>query len=396
VIIVVDKRRVDQSRVRLAEVEIGDETGIVSLRARDEQIDMLEKVSQRSGAVVLRNCTLELYQGRHMRLAVTKWGKLSVYPDNVASTPPPPSKMNIDRNFSLIDLSVVASEMVDTKPASDSRFNVRQSRGGDNDPGGRGSGASKSQSSKGGLTTPKHQQTQSSKRSSKSGERRQSRGKTTQGGPMTVHFGGIKPDSRQTTQTGQVMYQAIPGFSSYEQTMGMRQYPHAFTQGSRPDVSAQHLLLQQQYELQHRQLQQMYGQEHHRHGHQVQQAAQQMMIQSIDSFDTGTSTYSGDVSDQPQVPFIGGARPLAIPTGMPPGQTMAHSSQEHYSSPSLDGRSGASESSNLSQRPSGAISPYNIGKMNPEASTYTPSYMSAASGKSQILSSIVKYFLSER
>jgi hypothetical protein len=179
---------------------------------------MLEKVSQRSGAVVLRNCTLELYQGRHMRLAVTKWGKLSVYPDNVASTPPPPSKMNIDRNFSLIDLSVVASEMVDTKPASDSRFNVRQSRGGDNDPGGSGSGASKSQSSKGGLTTPKHQQTQSSKRSSKSGERRQSRGKTTQGGPMTVHFGGIKPDSRQTTQTGQVMYQAIPGFSSYEQT----------------------------------------------------------------------------------------------------------------------------------------------------------------------------------
>ena len=86
--VVVDKLRVDRSRVRLAEVEIGDETGTVSLRARDEQIDILEEVSKKSGAVVLRNCTLELYQGKHIRLAVTKWGKLSPYPDNVASTPP--------------------------------------------------------------------------------------------------------------------------------------------------------------------------------------------------------------------------------------------------------------------------------------------------------------------
>ena len=106
----VDKFRVDGSKVRLAEVDVGDETGMVSLRARDEQIDTLREVSARSGAVVLRNCTLELYQGKHIRLSVTKWGKLSPYPDQVASTPPPPSKMNADRNFSLIDLSEVASD----------------------------------------------------------------------------------------------------------------------------------------------------------------------------------------------------------------------------------------------------------------------------------------------
>jgi len=74
--LVVDKNRVDGTRVRLAEVEVGDETGIVSLRARDEQVDILNSVSERSGAVVLRNCTLELYQGKHLRIAVTKWGKL--------------------------------------------------------------------------------------------------------------------------------------------------------------------------------------------------------------------------------------------------------------------------------------------------------------------------------
>jgi hypothetical protein len=102
---------VDGSRVRLAEAEIGDETGTVSLRARDEQIDVLQDIADRSGAVILRNTTLELYQGKHVRLAVTKWGKISAFPDHVPSTPVPPSVLNRDRNFSMINLSVVASEM---------------------------------------------------------------------------------------------------------------------------------------------------------------------------------------------------------------------------------------------------------------------------------------------
>lgn len=110
--VVVNKDRVDGSRVRLAEVEVGDDTGTVSLRARDEQIDMLEEISRKSEAVVLRNCTLELYQGKYIRVAVTKWGKMSKYPDQIPSTPAPPTKINRDRNFSLINLSMVASEWV--------------------------------------------------------------------------------------------------------------------------------------------------------------------------------------------------------------------------------------------------------------------------------------------
>lgn len=78
--LVVDKCRVDGSRVLVAEVEVGDETGSVSLRARDEQIGLLHQLSSDSGAIVLRNCTMELYQGKHLRLAVSKWGKMCVYP----------------------------------------------------------------------------------------------------------------------------------------------------------------------------------------------------------------------------------------------------------------------------------------------------------------------------
>jgi replication factor A1 len=336
---------------------------------------MLEEVSQREGAVVLRNCTLELYQGKHIRLAVTKWGKLSVYPDNVASTPPPPSKMNVDRNFSLIDLSIVASEMVDTSPSSESRYSARQGKGTENDQSGSGTGTSKTPSSKSGQSTPKYQQSQSSKRGNKSGERRQSRGKAASSGPMTAHYGGIKPDSRQQPQPGQVMYHTMPGYPTFDQTMGMRQYPHSYTHASRQEVSAQQMLLQQ-YELQQRQLQQMYGQEHHRQGHQVQQSPQ-MMIRPMDSFEGGSTSYAGDVADQHQVPLMSGASPLMMPMGIPPGQSIP---QEHYSSPSLESPSAPADGSHPSQR-AGAMSPYTIGKMNPEASTYTPSYLSAAQGK---------------
>lgn len=105
--VVVDKLRVDGSRVRLAEVLVGDETGSMSLRARDNQIDLLQEISHKSGAVVLRNCTVELYQGRHLRLAVTKWGNLCSYPDNIKSTPSPPTKINVEMNLSEADLNLM-------------------------------------------------------------------------------------------------------------------------------------------------------------------------------------------------------------------------------------------------------------------------------------------------
>lgn len=120
-----DKNRVDGSRVRLAEVEVGDETGCVSLRARDDQIDVLQQVSERAGAVVLRNCTLELYQGRHIRLAVTKWGKLSTYPDQVPSTPSPPRTIHGERNFSLLDLKGLANSDA-APPAEQPEIEKRQ------------------------------------------------------------------------------------------------------------------------------------------------------------------------------------------------------------------------------------------------------------------------------
>ncbi len=115
--IVIEKTRVDRSKVRLAECEVGDETGTVSLRARDDQIDLLQQISKSkdddgagAGAVVLRNCSVELYQGKFIRLAISKWGKISSYPDGIKSTPPPPSSMNSEVNLSIVDLNDVAGD----------------------------------------------------------------------------------------------------------------------------------------------------------------------------------------------------------------------------------------------------------------------------------------------
>lgn len=93
--IVVDKRRVDGSRVLVAEVEVGDDSGSISVRARDEQIDLLRQVSDNHGAVVLRNCSMELYLGKHLRLGVSKWGKLSVYPVSVIPRASAPHRLDV-------------------------------------------------------------------------------------------------------------------------------------------------------------------------------------------------------------------------------------------------------------------------------------------------------------
>lgn len=116
--VVVDKLRVDKSRVRLAEVQVGDETGSISLRARDSQIDELETVSKDGGAIVLRNSSIELFQGKHLRLAVTKWGKITIYPDSIASTPSPPKSINTELNLSIVDLNLVPPDIWLQPPAS--------------------------------------------------------------------------------------------------------------------------------------------------------------------------------------------------------------------------------------------------------------------------------------
>jgi len=319
--VVVDKHRVDGSRVRLAEVEVGDETGAVSLRARDEQIDVLREVSERSGAVVLRNCTLELYQGKHIRLAITKWGKLSTYPDQVASTPPPPSKMNRDRNFSLIDLSLVASQMY---PQGDSYGGRDGGRDGD---GQSVSSANRQQTYAG--------QAMSGRGGSGGRGRRPSRSKMggTESG-MTAHY-----------TSGGMRYQgALHGYPPAAYPGGME--GQAYSYPSRQPEAQQQMMLQQQYDMQQRQMQQMYRSPQERQP--SLQTSSPMLVPGIPpaaSFDTNFSANS----DVP-MPLMGSS-PFMLPV---------HGATSPPHQPSY-----------ITSRSDSPTSP---GKMNPQAATFDPKY----------------------
>ena len=383
VTLVVDKKRVDQSRVRLAEVEIGDETGTVSLRARDEQIDLLEDVSRRSGAVVLRNCTLELYQGKHIRLAVTKWGKLSIYPDNVASTPPAPSKMNFDRNFSAIDLSAVASEMVDIQ--SDVAYGRQPKQADTQEPSARPSSSKPS-------SHAKHQQSQpSSRRGGR--ERRQSKGK--QGGVVSTqphYLGSSGEHGTVDTRISPMRYTGMHHpYPMYDQSMDLRQYH--FTGQQDPVLasgSAQQLMIQRQYELQQQHLHQMYHgqQERLRTGISPSPHMQSpALMVPPGSFDTGDYHHPSSYTSTGSSPVL---VPVAIPgahlTGtirLPP--TDPQQSTQH-DPPSTSQESLSAQLMSISPDDSSQMS---HGKMNPDATAFSPSYIGPPQGNLSIIFPLV-------
>jgi len=379
VTLIVDKQRVDQSRVRLAEVEIGDETGTVSLRARDEQIDLLEDVSRCSGAVVLRNCTLELYQGKHIRLAVTKWGKLSVYPDNVASTPPSPSKMNHDRNFSAIDLSVVASEMVDTQP--EGTYSGRTPKQSDALESGTRAATSKGDSQN--FPKQQPQQQQSTRRGGR--DKRQPKGKAGSTASSQPQYGG--PSGTNPAQPSPMRYTNVHPYPIYDHGMDLRQYHYNRQQEAvLAPASAQHMMMQRQYELEQRQIHQMYHgqQEHHRAGistgHHLQSPG--MMLPQVvpaGSFDTGDyhmPSYASAASSPILIPMTmsgahasGNVNPRVHTADPRQGDTRDASSTAHESHATQYMSVSPDDSSQFSQ------------KMNPDATSFAPSYLGAAQGE---------------
>lgn len=259
--VVVDKLRVDKSRVRLAEVQVGDETGSISLRARDDQIDELERVSKEGGAIVLRNSSIELFQGRHLRLAVTKWGKISVYPDNIASTPSPPSNINTELNLSLVDLNLVPPDVWLQPPLASSTASHK-------------SGESTSRQS---MTTKQNQSNQHShghghqqyrkKKSHHHDRRHQSQQMYMSGGNKASrmqdqNYNAMHGMSQQTMManmnTFSPMYPGTQYYTSYEdaqmQAIHQRQ---RLEQQKQQNPQQQFLLMQQQHFQLQRQMEQM-------------------------------------------------------------------------------------------------------------------------------------------
>ncbi|GLE01860.1 hypothetical protein PINS_up010698 [Pythium insidiosum] len=105
-----EKKRFDGTSTRLAEVVLGDETGVVTFTARNEQIEALPVDT----TVVIRNSSADIFNG-FIRLNVNQWGKISRHPDGVASTPEAPSSVKQDNDISSVEYELVSVDQVGGK-----------------------------------------------------------------------------------------------------------------------------------------------------------------------------------------------------------------------------------------------------------------------------------------
>lgn len=95
---------------RIAEVLLGDATGVVVFTAKNEQVDLLAP----GNYAVLRNARVDMFKGS-MRLVVDQWGKVEAADDAtfepkvcrvVTSGHAPPCAQE-DNNISLIEFELV-------------------------------------------------------------------------------------------------------------------------------------------------------------------------------------------------------------------------------------------------------------------------------------------------
>jgi len=94
--IVLEKTRSDNTKTRIAECLVGDNTGCVILTARNDQIDR----AQPGKTIFVRNAKVDMFKG-FMRIAVDKWGKIE------ASNEPATFQVNTDNNLSNIEYELV-------------------------------------------------------------------------------------------------------------------------------------------------------------------------------------------------------------------------------------------------------------------------------------------------
>lgn len=95
--VVVERSRPDGTKIRVAEALVGDQTGSITLTARNNQIDAV----QPGNLLIIRNSKIDMFGG-FMRLAVDKWGKISLY-----DQPAPFTTVKENNNLSTVEYELV-------------------------------------------------------------------------------------------------------------------------------------------------------------------------------------------------------------------------------------------------------------------------------------------------
>ncbi|KAK3254765.1 hypothetical protein CYMTET_36031 [Cymbomonas tetramitiformis] len=94
--VVVNRTRPDGSSVRIAECTVGDETGTITLTARNAQVDLMLA----DKTINVRNAKIDMYKGS-MRLAVDKWGLIEASETTLDET------VKVDYDLSAVEYELV-------------------------------------------------------------------------------------------------------------------------------------------------------------------------------------------------------------------------------------------------------------------------------------------------
>lgn len=103
--IVVEKKTTSGSTLRVAEAIVGDETGIIVLSAKNEQIDVVK----RGASIVVRNGRVDVFN-KKMRLRVDSWGLLQTFENGKKAISVPISDsftVNTENNVSVKEYDTV-------------------------------------------------------------------------------------------------------------------------------------------------------------------------------------------------------------------------------------------------------------------------------------------------
>lgn len=77
--VLIDIERLDKTRVAIADFTVGDDTGVIKMRLRNEDyIDMIKE----GQTIIVRNCKIPVVNGK-MRMIVDAFGKIEVSKDKV-------------------------------------------------------------------------------------------------------------------------------------------------------------------------------------------------------------------------------------------------------------------------------------------------------------------------
>jgi len=82
-------------QIRIAECIVGDDTGVITFTARNEQVDIMKE----GATLIIRNAKIDMFKGT-MRLAVDKWGRIEV-------TEPADFTVKEDNNLSAVEYELV-------------------------------------------------------------------------------------------------------------------------------------------------------------------------------------------------------------------------------------------------------------------------------------------------